>query len=134
MVTYYTKDGSIDSIWVDQKAQDAAKSFFQDKDPINSSQLRKFYGDVKSLERQWLTSGKNDAAFAVIAPMIKLLKAKSEYALKRKVIPQTFRDWLWSHVDSIRASRDFEAFLLHFEAVVGFSYGQARKLNIKNFN
>ena len=41
MVTYYTKDGSIDSIWVDKKAQDAAKSFYQDKETINSYQLRK---------------------------------------------------------------------------------------------
>lgn len=133
MVTYYTQTGDLDPAWVDQMAQDAARSFFQETASINSSQLRKFYGDVKSLERQWLAAGGNDAAFAVIMPMIKLLKAKSEYALKRKVIPQTFRDWLWNHVDSIRASRDFKAFLLHFEAVVGFSYGRARELNI-SFN
>ena len=73
MVTYYTQTGDLDSGWVDQKAQEAARSFFQETGSINSSQLRKFYGDVKSLERQWLAAGGNDAAFAVIMPMIKLV-------------------------------------------------------------
>lgn len=130
MVAYYAND-ALDSAWVDKKAREAAESFFLDRrNPIKSSQLRRFYGDVKSLERQWLVRGGDEAAFAVILPMIKLLKAKSAYAFQRKVVPQSFRDWLWSHVDSIRESRDFKAFLLHFEAVVGFSYGQARELNI----
>lgn len=127
MVAYYTDKDTLDPKWVDDEARTAAASFFGFKpaDTIKSSQLRKFYGDVKTLERQWQARGGDEASFAVILPMIKLLKAKSDYAHKRQVVPKSFRDWLWKHVDSVNAARDFKAFLLHFEAVVGFSYGAA---------
>ena len=122
MISYYTDKDTLDPGWVDAFAQKAAQSFFPGgKDDINSSQLRRFYGDVKTLERQWRASGADEAAFGRILPMIKLLKAKSDYARKRKVVPESFKAWLWKHVDSINAPRDFKAFLLHFEAVVGFS-------------
>ena len=127
MITYYTDKNALDPKWVDDYARKAASSFF-DSDPkktIKSSQLRKFYADVKSLERQWQASGGDEDAFAVILPMIKLLKAKSSYACKRNVVPENFRAWIEKHVDSVNAARDFKAFLLHFEAVVGFSYGFA---------
>ena len=129
MVSYYTDKDTLDPGWVDAFAQKAARSFFEVKDKetaIKSSQLRKFYADVKTLERQWQASGADEAAFGRILPMIKLLKAKSDYAHKRKVVPSNFKDWLWKHVDSINAPRDFKAFLLHFEAVVGFCYGLAQ--------
>ena len=132
MVTYYIKSSAdpkqevLDPVWVDGKASEAAKSFFPGKDDIKSSQLRKFYDDVKNLERKWRVKGASDVAFTEILPMIKLLKAKSDYAWKRKVVPTSFKSWLWEHVDSIKTPRDFEAFLVHFEAVVGFSYGFAK--------
>lgn len=120
MIQYYKdKDKKeLNPIWVDQAASKAAESFSS----MNSSQLRKFYEDVKSLERQYQAAqNEQQLAFARILPMIKLLKAKSEYALKRKVVPASFKDWLWENVDSINDASDFKAFLLHFEAVVGFS-------------
>lgn len=134
MLNYYTNDGHIDPIWVDSKAKEIAEKF-ANKEKMNrtgygsgpkpiemkSSQIRKFYADVKSLERQWLAASDKEAAFARILPMIKLLKAKSDYAFARKVVPESFRDWLWEHIDSIKTDKDFNAFLLHFEAVVGFS-------------
>lgn len=118
MIKYYTSENTIDPVWVDAKAQEAAKSLTS----INSSQLRKFYADVKTLERQWISNGKDEAAFAAILPMFKLLKAKSAYALKRRVVPEEFKTWLWEHVEAVKTARDFKVFLLHFEAVVGFSY------------
>ncbi len=121
MVAYYTDKDTLDPKWVDSEAIKAASSFFEEKSSINSSQLRKFYADVKSLERQWQAKGGDEDAFSAILPMLKLLKAKSEYALKRKVVPMSFKTWLWNHVDSVNAARDFRAFLLHFEAVIGFS-------------
>lgn len=122
MVAYYTDKDTLDPRWVDDEARKAAESFFGERAAFNSSQLRKFYADVKSLERQWQAAGDDaETAFARILPMVKLLKAKSEYALKRKVVPESFKRWLWDHVDSVNAARDFKAFLLHFEAVVGFS-------------
>lgn len=122
MIEYYTDKArqEINPIWVDSKAEEAAKSFLE-RPELKTSQLRRFYSDVKSLERQLLDAQDEQAAFGRILPMIKLLKAKSEYALKRKVVPESFRRWLWNNVDSINDVLDFKAFLLHFEAVVGFS-------------
>ena len=114
---YYTSDGNLDPKWVDSEAVEQAQKL----QGMKTSQLRKFYADVKSLERQYMAATDKDAAFARILPMIKLLKAKSAYALTRKVVPKEFRDWLWKHVDNISTFKDFSAFLLNFEAVVGFS-------------
>lgn len=122
MIDYYKDKAKqeLNPIWVDSKAEEAAKSFIE-RPEIKTSQLRRFYADVKSLERQLLDAQDEQAAFGRILPMIKLLKAKSEYALKRKVVPESFKTWLWNNVDSIEDVLDFKAFLLHFEAVVGFS-------------
>ena len=124
MIDYYMdKDKQeLNPIWVDEKAREAAESFFSEQGALKSSQLRKFYTNVKSLERQYQAAqGEKKIAFARILPMIKLLKAKSEYALKRKVVPESFKTWLWKNVDCVKDASDFKAFLLHFEAVVGFS-------------
>lgn len=124
MLNYYLKDDIIDPAWVDAHAEAAARSFFTDnKSRLAASQLRKFYGDVKALERQWQNGGGDEAAFAEVLPLVKLLKAKSSYACKCNVVPENFRKWLCDHVDSVNSARDFRVFVLHFEAVVGFSYG-----------
>ncbi|WP_298068389.1 type III-A CRISPR-associated protein Csm2, partial [uncultured Mailhella sp.] len=69
----------------------------------------------------------SDEAFAGILPQIKILKAKAAYAKGRKVVPSAFSDWIAQHVDAINKPADFKAFLLHFEAVVGFCYGEGLK-------
>lgn len=131
MSKYYSEEGHLDVKWVDKEAENAANSFFSDsRNPIKASQLRKFYADVKSLERRWQASAESEDEFKKILPMIKLLKAKSAYAQKRQVVPSAFKNWLWDHVENIQKPEDFKAFLLHFEAVVGFSYGKAQG----NFN
>lgn len=122
-IQYHNANGILDSKWVDTEALLVAKSFFKDtkEDKVTSSQLRKFYADIKSLERKWQSSGHNEDSFLRILPMIKLLKSKSEYSYKRKVMPENFKDWIWKHVDAVNDGESFKAFLLHFEAVVGFS-------------
>ena len=125
----------MDPRWVDSEALSIAKKLviknidgtIDKKNSINSSQLRKFYADVKSLERTWEYQGCTDTAFLGILPQIKILKAKAAYALGRGVVPPAFASWINNHVDNISSSNDFRAFLLHFEAVVGFCYGEGLK-------
>jgi len=106
------------------KCAEAFLAFGNKKEKIKSSQLRKFYGTAKSLE----LAGKAKS-FTVILPQIKLMKAKVAYAQSRGVVPNSFKSWLTSCVDAIADEKDFEAFLLHFEAVVGFAYGAGLKDN-----
>lgn len=139
MISYYTKDETgrsvMDCKLVDEKALSVARKLvvrgydgrLDQKASIKSSQLRKFYGDVKNLEQIWINQQKSETAFLGILPQIKMLKAKVAYARGRGVVPQDFEYWLSEHVDSIATQQDFTAFLLHFEAVVGFCYGEGLK-------
>lgn len=131
---YYKPDGSLDSKWVDSEALVMARKLVvkdagdrMNRNNIKSSQLRKFYADVKSLERTWEYQDCSDAAFLGILPQIKILKAKAAYAQGRQVVPAAFTKWIGEHVDAISTPSDFKAFLLHFEAVVGFCYGEGLK-------
>ncbi len=134
MSIYYKDDGkTLDARWVDSEALAVAKRLVIKNDGkldgkcIRTSQLRKFYADVKNLERAWEYQGRSDAAFPGILPQIKILKAKAAYARQRKVVPPAFAEWMNKHVDAIAGPSDFAAFLLHFEAVVGFCYGEGLK-------
>ena len=138
---YYKTDGKatdkkiLDPKWVDSEALAVARKLvikgFNGKidknKSIKTSQLRKFYADVKSLERSWIYQNRSDAAFLGFLPQIKILKAKAAYAKGRAVVPSAFTDWVNTHVEAIKSPKDFEAFLLHFEAVVGFCYGEGLK-------
>ncbi len=130
-VPYY-KGNAINPDLVTTLAQKWADQFYPKKEdsrhygaarPITAAQLRRFYGDVKNLEMRWKNSADKERAFNDILPMIKLLKAKAAYAKERKLVPDSFRDWIWGNVDRINERKDFRAFLLYFEAVVGFCYG-----------
>ncbi len=131
---YYKEDGTLDAKWVVEEAQAVARHLVTkgfngkpDNNAIKSSQLRKFYGDVKSLEQTWINQQRSMIAFYGIMPQIKILKAKAAYARSRKVVPPYFEQWLERHVNAIKEPADFKAFLLHFEAVVGFCYGEGLK-------
>jgi len=96
------------------------------KNSITSAQLRRFYGEFKSLEkkfqfRQGTGKSEREKAFLYVLPLIKMEKSKVAYAAKK--VPYDFKKWMNDNVDAIATPEDFEAFLLHFEAVVGFCYG-----------
>ena len=54
-----------------------------------------------------------------------MVKSKVAYASNpsNPKIPDAFKLWMTQNVDAIETVKDFEAFMLHFEAVVGFCYG-----------
>ena len=124
MTRYYDDNDNLRPELVDTEAKNAAESFVAGA-KIKSAQLRRFYGDFKALERK-LESKKSQAgsaAFMSILPLVKMTKSKVEYARHRKTVPDSFVSWITRHVDAINSEKDFAAFMLHFEAVVGFCYG-----------
>lgn len=116
---YHDDKGKLDPRWVDSEAEHVAKCLGDEK--LKPAQLRKFYSEVKTLERIWITRDRTDEAFADLLPQIKILKAKAVYAKERSVAGDYFQRWLTAHVNAVKNPKDFAAFLLHFEAVVGFS-------------
>ncbi len=120
---------------VEKSAEDLASSFYYGtlegkSQKITAAQLRKFYNEFKSLERKYQLKSINSSseeAFTAMLPHIKINKAKVGYARARKTVPDEFVSWLQRAVDDINSPEAFEAFLLHFEAIVGYAYGLGLK-------
>lgn len=133
---YFDKNGVIRSDLLEQEALQKANSFVKHydkynkktkktekkltKDSLSSSQLRKFFNEFRQLEKKVKFEG-----FDKVKPLIKMVKSKAAYASnpKNPKIPGAFKDFLNSNLDRIEKEKDFQAFMLHFEAVVGFFYG-----------
>ena len=92
---------------------------------LTRAQLRRFFHDVKSLQ-----SKVESRPFAEVKPLIGMLKAKAAYATRsggQQRIPGEFKNFLEEAVTNIKDQRDFKAFCLMFEAIVGFFYEKARR-------
>lgn len=89
---------------------------------IGSAQLRRFFGEVKELYHR----RQNGQPFERLFPLVKMLKSKTWYAAnpKQEKIPPEFAGFLLGGIDQVHDEKDFEAFVLYFEAVVGFMYGK----------
>jgi len=105
---------------LDKIANDWAE-YIKQENKISSSQLRKFYGEVKSIQRE-LIQGKK---WSDLVPIFKLLKAKVLYNQNRKSnkIPKQFSEFMIKGINSVNVDKEFTNFCLFFEAVVGYLYG-----------
>jgi len=130
MITFY-KNGHIDPVLVHKRAMDWANEFYpnpkntKDKKNLTSAQIRKFYGEVLTIEEKLKSSNK----FELVYPQILMLKSKAAYAANpsSRKIPDSFRNWIDMMIDNIKDEKDFKAFKLIFEAIVGYFYGKGAK-------
>jgi len=137
---YYDDAGNLKAGLLDDQAQRDADSFVRvndRRDKLNANQLRRFYNECKNLEKRFSFAKQKQtsesssievashAAFLQVLPLIKMLKAKVSYAANpsNPKIPRKFSEWLNTSIDGIEDEKDFAAFLLSFEAVVGYCYG-----------
>jgi CRISPR-associated protein Csm2 len=140
-VEYFNEKGKIKATLLDEEAKKVADSLVEyqkerdgsirrnrqgkvltvEKKTLNSAQLRRFYNDFKQLEKKIKMKG-----FEEIKPLIKMVKSKVSYASNpsNQKIPPQFKQFLIKNVDCINSKKEFEAFMLYFEAVVGFYYGK----------
>lgn len=122
-MSYFIKDNKIDPKLLDQKAYEQARLFHnpgKGEKKLTPSQLRRFYNEFKRLETQF----ENEKNFDSVLPLIKMQTSKSAYAAnpKQQKVPKTFHEFIKDNVKSISTEEDFKAFMLFFEAVVGFFY------------
>jgi len=119
------------------RAKTWAQSFINTEQPkerwqrnprLTSAQLRKFHIEAKALEERVKNLTNPEKDFSTIRPLVKMLKAKVAYACpitsRDRKVPEEFRKYIEEMVDNIEDWKDFKAFALCFEAVVGFFYGQ----------
>lgn len=123
---YQDKEKSIiDPKLLDSKAHSKGKELQN----ITSHQIRRFFNEIKSLEKK-----KNVQGWDKVMPLVKMVKAKAFYATSDNKADSRHRDdykkwraFLVDAIDSIEDQKDFEAFVKYFEAVIGFYYGEGRK-------
>jgi len=89
-------------------------------DKINSSQVRRFFGEVKSI---YLCLQEN-RPWSDLEPRFRMLKSRAYYASGTQRIPRVFCDFLATNIDKVKNEKDFRAFVQYFEAVLGFMYGK----------
>ena len=134
MSYFHDEKGNLLPELVDARAQKKAEQFISVGDrrnSLSSAQLRRFYNEFKSLERKldfMSDKGRGESdVFQSILPLVKMVKSKVAYAQGRNTVPNSFKRWIEENVDNIQSVDEFKAFLLHFEAVVGFCYGLGLK-------
>ncbi len=110
---------------LDKKAMEQAQRFKPEnprRKNLSSSQLRKFFYEVKNLSLRH----KSGRSWNELEPLFRMIKSKAYYSSKSNgasKIPDTFRAFITDNIDKVKNEKDFEAFVLYFEAVVGFAYG-----------
>jgi CRISPR-associated protein Csm2 len=126
-VKYFEADGkTLRAALLDAEAEQWAQKLQR----VKPSQLRRFYDHVLSIERRLkLESGGGSqatAAFNRLKPELMMLKAKAAYAQGRGTITKPLLEFVLNHTASVKSVEDFQAFRLHFEAVVAFHgyYGE----------
>ena len=125
---YFDQTGNIKTELLDEKAASIAESFVEkdrrnpnrlSRGSLSSAQMRRFFSEFRQLEKKVKFKD-----FDKVKPLIKMVKSKASYAANRPTpIPKTFKNFLVNNINGINTKEDFEAFMLHFEAVVGFFYG-----------
>lgn len=98
---------------------------------LTTNALRNFYDAVKAIENPILQAGspeEKENVFRRQLPHIKLLAAKvAHYQPEKPKIPRVFADFLYDSIKIINDLKEFEGFVLVFEAVAGWHTKYAKK-------
>ncbi len=132
MSRYFDKEEHLKATLLCEEAEKVAKDITSEKDrrgrlKLKAHQLRRFFNEFKGLQRKLDTKTDKEAGYRALHPIVKMTIAKVKYAKGRDLVPGTFVDWFEDCVQDIKDVKSFEAFVLHFEAVVGYCYGLGLK-------
>jgi CRISPR-associated protein Csm2 len=133
---FYTEEGILREELLDKEAKRLAERFGPRGgfDKVSSTQMRKFFGEVRELEKKLkedkvnMKSNKKEDLERHL-PVIKMMKSKLAYASGRKagsrgLISRAFAVTLSKAIEKIESPKDFNGFLLFFESIVGYYYGE----------
>ena len=145
--SYYDKDGKVKKNLFDKMAEEEARSLIkaseieraeEEKRKNNlkeakkileniqytaSSQIRKYYDEVRRYKIKIEQSKEKIQEFDKLLPYIKMLRAKVMYAKGRKVVTDEFVHFINKNLSLLNSKEDLQKFLIfsrYFEAVLGF--------------
>jgi CRISPR-associated protein Csm2 len=114
------------------KAEEKAK-LFKEKG-LESSQMRKYYDELKLQEKRAYELASNNETFkSKVLPFVKFVKAKIAYGVGRNVggkrlVPEEFKQHMDEQINKIDTFEDLRNFLLHFQAIICyFTYYKERQ-------
>ncbi|MCX8124489.1 MAG: type III-A CRISPR-associated protein Csm2 [Spirochaetes bacterium] len=117
--------------YLTNQAEEKAK-LFKDRG-LESSQIRKYYDELKLQEKRAYEIARNAEEFKTkILPFVKFMKAKIAYGVGRNVggrrlVPQEFKEHMDAQINKIETFEDLKNFLLHFQAIICyFTYYKER--------
>ena len=116
----------------DTLAEQQADAMPDGRDSINSNQLRKYFGEIKDLYRQYQANGEDQAFYQKsIEPRFKMIRSKVAYGSRpggQGKLPKQFANMITVGIGKVRSGKkeDFAKFVMHLEAVVGFMYGKGK--------
>lgn len=131
---FFDAEGNLRADLLDGIARGFGKQFAR-QDRVSNAQLRRFYGDVKELQKEIgadaeaareLQAGPRQEAgpaFRRYEARIRMLKSKVAYAAGRRTIPAEFEQFVSKCIDQVDSLPAFEAYITFFESVVGYFYG-----------
>ncbi len=103
--------------WIQNEAKKEAE-IWKNKG-ISKTKARKFYAEVKRIERKLKTMG--DDKFEQLLPEIKLIIPKAVYDAHRDRKNKSLSNFIKKFVEKIENPKDFREFAIKFEAVIGFA-------------
>lgn len=100
------------------EAEKLAKTFAALKPELTSTQLRKFFNEVRSLEER------TEENFDEQKALVLMLKSKVAYSVGKKTskTPKEFKDFIDACIDRINDRKDFDGFIKFFESMVGYFF------------
>lgn len=132
--TVYFDPSCSDTELFDSLAERQCDAFTNSR--INSSQLRRFFGEIKDLYRRFdaLTAAKpaeeQERVYRkTIEPLFKMVRSKVSYATRaggQSKLDGNFAQMLSVGIAKVDGPEQFRRYVLHLEAVVGFMYGKGK--------
>jgi len=114
---YFDSSGNILEDVIIQWPQDLAKAFHESRPQLKTTQLRKFFAEVRRQEVR-LASG---IPFATVRTEIQKLDSHTQNALKKNNVPFLFRNFMEQNIKlAAKDEKSFSAFKTHFECIVGY--------------
>lgn len=131
---FFDAEGNLRADLLDAVARGFGEKFAR-QDRMSNAQLRRFYGDVKELQKdikgdaealaelQDREGQQAGSAFRRYEARIRMLKSKVAFAAGRRTIPGSFEKFISKCIDQVDSLPAFEAYVAFFESVVGYFYG-----------
>jgi len=130
-IQYYDAGGSVRTDLLSAYAEIVGKQLAEEKSikfkskgyfKITPTQLRRFFDDVKAMQRyiDQFQGNERENAFKRKLPEIMMMRAKVSYARGRDTVTDGFLSFINENMNSVKTAKDFDVFCKFFEAVYGF--------------